>query len=152
MEHALGGEIASPKRRMPAGRALIAVLAIALLAVAFQATGGRASVAQADYCNPNGAGFSCYWTGLELAPETRRFFQAAVTLRNWYWEEVADAYGGSVWHKCANILAGSNGAVAQVACGPNQPGEWVPAGYSPGYVFLVHSASGPRTILGAATQ
>jgi hypothetical protein len=123
-----------------------------MLILVAQASGVHTSLAQADYCNPNGGGWSCFWSQVNLAPETRRFFQAEVTLRNWIDEEVADGYGGTVSNKCANIMRGSDGAIAQVACGSGQPFGWVPGNYDPGYVFIVHSASGARTIYGAALQ
>lgn len=134
------------------GRVALAVCSMVMLVLALQASGAQTPLAQADYCNPNGSGWSCFWSEINLPKETRRFFQAEVTLRNWLDEEVADGYGGTVTNKCANILRGSDGAVAQVACGAGQPFGFVPSNYRPGYVFIVHSAPGPRTILGAALQ
>lgn len=132
-------------------RVALALCAISLLAFTVQASGFQTPTAQADYCNPNGPGFSCFWSEVNLPKETRRYFSAGVTLRNWIDEEVADGYGGTVSNKCANIQA-TNGAVAQVACGAGQPFGFTPTNYRPGYVFIVHSAPGPRTILGAAYQ
>lgn len=138
--------------RWSPGRIALAICSMAMLVFAMQASGAQTSLAQADYCTPNGGHWSCFWAQENLAPETRRFFQAEVTLRNWIDEEVADAYGGTVSNKCANIMRGSDGAIAQVACGAGQPFGWVPSNYNPGYVFIVHSASGARTIYGAALQ
>jgi hypothetical protein len=132
-------------------RTIAAACSMAFVAFALQAGGVRTAVAKADYCNATGGGYSCFWGQENLANETRRYFTAEVTLRNWVDEEVADGYGGTVAAKCANIMA-TNGAVAQVACGSGQPFGWVPAAYDPGYVFIVQGSAGPRTILGAALQ
>lgn len=133
-------------------RIFLAVLSVSVFLFVASASGVRTPLAQADYCNPNGGGWSCFWSSVNLPPETRRWFEAGTTLRNWLDEEVADAYGGTVANKCANIKRGSDGAITQVACGSGQPFGAVPSTYRPGYVFIVHSAAGARTILGAALQ
>ncbi len=138
--------------RRSLGRVALAVCSMAMLVFAFQASGAQTSRAHADYCQANGGFWNCFWGEVNLAPQTRRFFQAENTLRNWLNEEVADGHGGTVSNKCANIMRGSDGAIAQVACGGGQPFGWVPASHRPGYVFIVHSAGGARTLFGAATH
>lgn len=46
---------------------LLLVCALALAAFVMQAGGLGATAAEADYCNPNGSGWSCYW-GQENPP------------------------------------------------------------------------------------
>jgi hypothetical protein len=114
---------------------------------------GRVEVASADQCVPNGGNFLCSWEA-NIAPSTFRFFSApgGNNLRNWIQAGVGDQNGGSVANKCVEIQRGSDGAQTPVACGSGFPSAGVPGGFDPGFLFIVHFASGARTITGAGTS
>lgn len=124
------------------------VLATTLLAIAFAAV-GPSSQALADACAPmSGGGFYCTWNEPNLAPATPRYFQAAVTLRNWHYAAVIDGHGGAVTEKCVHIQRGSDAYTEQVACGSGVRDGYTNAYMRPGYLFTRHGASGARNITG----
>jgi hypothetical protein len=127
--------------------ALVASL-LAALVLSFQAATTPAA-AQADYCDPYpGEGWYCYMAEINLAPNTPRWFSLSNNLRNWFFGKVSDAYGGTVTQKCIHIMRASDGYKEQVACGSGAPGGGVNWYMKPGYMFIRHGASGPRTLGG----
>jgi hypothetical protein len=99
-----------------------------------------------DVCADNTPGWVCYWYDPDLQTQTRHWFNAVNTNRNWTYAGVADIYGGSVANKCVNIKRHGDGTIFQVACGSGSPGAFIPGSRVPGYLFNVHSAAGPRYI------
>lgn len=136
-------------RPAPSRRRLLAIAALIGLAL-FCFVALRAESAQADSCHATGGQWQCGWEQPNLAPNTPRWFEAANTLRNWLFAVVWDGYGGTVTQKCVHIMRGSDGYKEQVACGSGRPENYVPEYMRPGYMFIRHGASGPRTLGGGA--
>lgn len=131
-----------------AQRLPVAMLACAALLVSTAAFG--TSSAAADSCHATGGNWQCGWEQKNLAPATPRWFQAENTLRNWLYGVVWDGYEGTVAAKCIHIQRGSDSYREQIACGSGMPEGYVPGYMDPGYLFIRHGASGPRTLGGGA--
>jgi hypothetical protein len=131
--------------------ALLAALLTALF-LSVQA-GGAATPALADTC---GQPAPSYWEcgyGYDSVPRfTPRWFNAPgnVNQRRWYWNEIADAYGGNVF-KCPGGKAW-NGYQTYLACGYGTFGAEFPANWRPGWVYIEQWANGPRVLFGRALQ
>jgi len=109
-----------------------------------------AAPASADYCfMPAEHYWRCNYAGESVPKWTKRWFQAATTKRNWYWNEVADNYGGTVY-KCAGVKRASNGNTADLVCGWGVLGGFIGSNWRPGWVYIYQGASGPRIIYGGA--
>lgn len=133
-------------------RSILTCLILVVALFSMLGASGNVTAAKADYCNGYpGEGWYCYWNGY-IAPETRRYFEAANSLRNWVWGKIEDGYGGTVANKCLNAQRGSDGYVAHIACGSGAPVGSVPGWENPSYMFLVQSSNGYRWIYGLAVS
>jgi hypothetical protein len=107
----------------------------------------EASAARKYKCDVEGDGWVCYWEDSDLQPETRHWFNASNTLRNWTFAGVWD-WTNSVAKKCVKIKRSSDGDISNVACTHNggNPDAWIGSGRRPGWLFNIHWAPGPRYI------
>lgn len=125
-------------------------LSVATLLAILTWFGAKADLSYAhnDRCTPRTGGWACQWYDTNLAPETRHWFTAANTNRNWVFAGIWDGYGGAVARKCVRIKRGSDGTILPVACTHNNgmPDNWIGANKRPGYLFNIHWAPGPRHI------
>lgn len=111
----------------------------------------NSSASRGSSCTFNNIGqdWACHWYDTDLAPETRHWFQAANTLRNWKYAAVNDI-NNNVAKKCIKIKRSSDGNISNVACthdGGN-PDSFIGENRRPGWLFTIHWAPGPRYISG----
>jgi hypothetical protein len=131
-------------------RPALAVLLLVLATLGTQAA-TSAAPAKADYCFGGDPTWNCTYANESIAAYTKRWFQAATTLRNWLWNEANDYYGGTVY-KCAGYKRQSNGGIYYLACanGFQHVGASIPAEWRPGWVFIEQRANGPRDMNGTS--
>lgn len=134
-------------------RRTAALAVLAMVAFTVWAWGAVAPAAATDGCGQvSEVIFECGYAGESVPKYTKRFFSApgGTNLRRWFWNEIADGYGGGVY-KCAGVMRGSDGAVLYLICGTaGFLGAEIAPGYRPGYVFLEQRANGPRILWGRA--
>jgi len=126
-----------------------AALLLGLLALAAP---GPAQAANSN-CTWSEGVWACTYVGNSWPKETKLWFEAAAgnNERQWRVNYANDGYGGSVY-KCAGYKR-YDGAYLNQACGT---ANWVylgiPESWRPGWVYVIHFASGPRNISGFATH
>jgi hypothetical protein len=94
--------------------------------------------------------WTCGWINTNLAPGVADWFEAGNNLRPWYAASINgyDHGGYTVTQKCVHVVRGSDGAQAQVACGWGTQSGGIGGAWQPGYLFMRHGASGPRSLIG----
>lgn len=107
------------------------------------------SQAEADTCAPEGRGYVCFWSNNSLPPNTRDWFQADNTLRNWQF--------GGVWagnnpnntpavHVCIGTK-NTNGVHTHIACSLNgQADGYTGSNQRPGWIFSSQGSTVNRNI------
>jgi hypothetical protein len=128
-------------------RSLLGFLAAAILALSVQ--GGLAAPAQADNCwQADSIRVYCNYAGEAVGSGVGRWFSApgGNNLRQWYWNETADAYGGTV-HKCVGVK-GQYWLNPSEWCGWGSFGVDINNVYPASWIFVRNLANGPRIIYG----
>lgn len=126
------------------------VLSAALLVLALFSIGGPGMAsAHNDSCGiDESANWHCTWYDPNQEPGAQHWFNAAVTLRNWYAASVSDGNGGGVTQKCVHVKRSSDGAEQQVACGSGFQSGGIASNWKPGWLFTRHGAASTRFIYG----
>lgn len=97
--------------------------------------------------NPNSIEY-CNYGGEQVPRYTSRWFQApgGNNLRQWFYNEIADAYGGSVLKCVGNKYEGS-GLANWLECGHGTFGHGINSNVR-SWIFIEQWANGPRIIYG----
>lgn len=131
-------------------RARIAAIAMAMaLTLGIMAVGSSRADAANTHCTWTGEGWACQYYGNSWPKDTLLWFDSGGNnLRNFWANLGLDTYGGTVY-KCQGYMD-SGGGQLPYSCGTFQPVVHVPSHRRPGYVFMWHSAPGPRNIYGSS--
>jgi hypothetical protein len=130
-------------------RRLAAVLAAAALLLSIITLLGPARAEAYNGSCVFSEGWTCNWTGNSWPKDTKLWFESADgnNERNWLAVYGTDDAGGSVY-KCSGFKSYDGGEIPQGCSNTGPSYISVPSNRRPGWVYVVHHATGPRTIHG----
>jgi hypothetical protein len=131
-------------------RASLAPVAAFILAVCFLTLSVSSATAANGTCSFS-EGWNCTYIGNSWPKNTKLWFEAegGANQRNWIVNYGYDGHGGTV-EKCSGFLSFDGGELPQGCSVANPSYLSIPSWRRPGWVYIVHHASGPRNISGWA--